>query len=173
MGALAGAATTLCAFTAVEMKVQQEEIEMNGRYKIGCWLHEHAQPGDQVYVESLGYIGYFSDAVMVDWPGLVSPQVVRLKRRVGNMYEMPAVLKTEWVVARGTEVMTLLALPDFRALYTPVAKFNVLENIAKRTLLPGRGWLNFDSGYLVFERRDHRSRTLSSEPRSLGSGATP
>ena len=63
-----------------EMKIQQAEIEMGTRAKVGTWLREHSSAKRTVYLEPLGYIGYFSGLRMHDFPGLVSPEVVRLRR---------------------------------------------------------------------------------------------
>ncbi len=62
---------------AVESRIQQREIEDGNRKQIGLWLREHAKsPHDTVFLESLGYIGYFSQLKMLDFPGLSSPEVV-------------------------------------------------------------------------------------------------
>ena len=54
------------------MKIQQAEIEMGTRAKVGTWLREHSQPGDTVFLEPLGYIGYFSGLRMHDFPAGVA-----------------------------------------------------------------------------------------------------
>ncbi|MCC6415568.1 MAG: hypothetical protein IT582_06640, partial [Opitutaceae bacterium] len=73
-----GAAGALCLLaglvltvgSARQLRAQQRIIEDGNRRLIGEWLHEHAQPGDSVFMEPLGYIGYFSGLKTYDWPGL-------------------------------------------------------------------------------------------------------
>src|SRR5262249_49796981 len=56
----------LFAVSAHAERVWQEEIENNQRITIGRWLKDHGQPTDTVYLEPLGYIGYFSGMRMMD-----------------------------------------------------------------------------------------------------------
>ena len=45
----------------------------------GLWLREHSDPGARIQLEPLGYIGYYSERIMIDEVGLVTPQMVELK----------------------------------------------------------------------------------------------
>jgi hypothetical protein len=45
---------------ARQVAAQQTLIEEGTRRKIGEWLHDQAAPGDTVFMEPLGYIGFFS-----------------------------------------------------------------------------------------------------------------
>src|SRR5262249_48089713 len=62
-------------------RVSQTEVEA-GRTTIGKWLKENARATDSVYLEPLGYVGYFSGLHMDDFPGLVSPKVVGIRRQL-------------------------------------------------------------------------------------------
>jgi hypothetical protein len=54
---------------------------------VGLWLRDHSDPSSTVLLEPLGYIGYFSQRIMIDTVGLVTPEVVELKRqRVDGIY---------------------------------------------------------------------------------------
>ena len=53
------------------MRLQQAIIEDGSRRAVGLWLRQNAGPGDTVFLESLGYIGYFSNLKTYDFPGLV------------------------------------------------------------------------------------------------------
>src|SRR5262249_42390239 len=70
----------LLVVTAYMMKVQQDEIEWGVRAPIGRWLGARTGDTESVYLEAIGYIGYFSRAHIVDYPGLISPQVTRFRR---------------------------------------------------------------------------------------------
>lgn len=169
LGALAAGMATLTVLTTWEMKVQQQEVEMKTRFRIGSWLRTNARPGDRVYVECLGYIGYFSGLHMLDSPGLVSPEVVRLRRRAAlggssgppgdsslaaYHYALPQYLQTEWVVARLDEAELMGTLPYFQEHYAPAVTFSCRERLDRIAFLPGRGFLNYDSRFIIFRRHD-------------------
>jgi hypothetical protein len=47
----------------------------------GFWLRQNSDPDARVQLEPLGYVGYYSERVMIDEVGLVTPQMVKLKRQ--------------------------------------------------------------------------------------------
>jgi hypothetical protein len=47
----------------------------------GLWLRQNSDPAARVQLEPLGYVGYYSERVMIDEVGLVTPQMVNLKRQ--------------------------------------------------------------------------------------------
>ena len=64
-----------CWFTveaARELRAQQTLVENGLRRPIGEWLRANAAPGDTVFMEPLGHIGYFSGLKTYDFPGLSS-----------------------------------------------------------------------------------------------------
>jgi hypothetical protein len=135
--------------TMWQMRVQQEDIELGNRQRIGQWLKEKVFPGERVFVEPLGYIGFFSDARMLDWPGLVSPEVSRLKHARYSMSQIPSLLRPEWVVARPDEEKQMEQVPHFLDNYVQVAIFDAQPSIARRSFLPGRSWLLHDATFVV------------------------
>jgi hypothetical protein len=66
----------LLACVTWEMRVQQRVIEDDGRKIIGEWLRANAAPGDRIFLEPLGYVGYYSHLKAYDYPGLTSREVV-------------------------------------------------------------------------------------------------
>ena len=111
-----------------------------------------AEPGDTVFMECLGYIGYYSGLRTHDWPGLSSPQVVKAAK--ANGYQWAATLaeiKPSWVVLRPQEVVLHLggdlSIPDCR--YRLAKVFDATGRIEKLDLY-GKGLLSFDSCFLVF-----------------------
>jgi hypothetical protein len=146
-----------------EQRVQQAEIEVGNRTVLGTWLKEHAKPTDTVYLEPLGYIGYFSGLHMNDFPGLVSPEVVQLRRQLPKddfgakaaRYLVIGQLKPNWVVLRSLEYTNLARLPameQFTKDYTMAQEFNVEDRLRQYRFLPGRKSLQFDAHYGVFKR---------------------
>ena len=141
--------------TAAEMHVQQRLIENGVRRDIGRWLNRTAAPGDSVFLEPLGYIGYYSRLKMYDFPGLSSSEVVRAIH-AGNyrFTEVIATLKPTWLVLRPFEVADS-RLPQNAALrdYELVRTWDVHPQLAAEGFVPGRGWLEHDSEFKVFHRK--------------------
>lgn len=148
---------------SLEERIQQAEIEMGNRAAIGKWLKENASPTETVYLEPLGYIGYFSGLHMNDFPGLVSPEVVRLRRqlpqtrnslRAARLLVIPK-LKPDWVVLRFSEYQMLTQSPmisEFKRQYTFSRDFNVNDKLNQHHFLPGEVSLRYDAGFAVFRR---------------------
>jgi hypothetical protein len=142
----------LFGFTAVQMRIQQEEIETKTRTRIGLWLRDHVRPGERVYLEPLGYIGYFSGARIADWPGLASPEVVRLRREEKcDFGSIVAYLKPEWIVLRGGEFPLMSQSKYFVEHYAPVATFDARPRLQRHRWIPGKSYLESDSNFTIYE----------------------
>jgi hypothetical protein len=121
------------------------------------WLQEHAaSPQDTVFLESLGYIGYFSQLKTYDFPGLSSPEVVAARRKVGDDWaRIVRLLKHSWLVLRPSEIRwiqsndpTLLEKDYFAA-----KVFDVGQALQPYAKLPGMAALGIDQTFVVFHRR--------------------
>jgi hypothetical protein len=152
----------------VEERVQQMEIEQGNRAVVGTWLKDHGKPTDSVYLEPLGYIGYYSGMQMKDFPGLVSPEVVQIRRRlssngesfVSTRYSVILELKPDWVVLRPIEYGNLTKLGMLEAFqkdYMLVKEFSVEDRLRQYRFLPGRRSLEYDANYGVFRRKPSSS----------------
>lgn len=157
-GLLVAGQIAVLAGSAWQMRVQQRLIEEGGRRDIGLWLHAHAAPHDTVFLESLGYIGYYSQLKMYDFPGLSSPEVVAAIHGGARRYvDLIAQLRPTWLVLRPADVVS----PEFTERpvlrdYALVRTWNALPQLDAIRFLPGRGWLEFDSQYLLYRRRAGR-----------------
>ena len=69
-----------------QIRVQQKVCEDGTRVPVGRWLKEHAGPKETIYLECLGYVGFFSEGRMLDYPGLASPEVVKLRKETGGAF---------------------------------------------------------------------------------------
>ncbi len=122
------------------VKIQQEVVENGTRKQVGLWLRDHIKPGDRIYLECLGYIGYFSNGNMLDYPGLSTPEVTDLlvndKDKKLDFLTIIKVLKPEWMAIRYSEFMKFVRIPYFRENYVPAKQFNSLPEIAKYQGLP-------------------------------------
>jgi hypothetical protein len=137
-------------------RVEQHVIENQGRAAVGRWLKAESKPADTVFLEPLGYIGYFSQLKMLDYPGLASPEVSRLVRAGKKDYgTLIAELKPTWVVVRpGEYYFQQLNKGAGLQAYTLVRVFSVRSQIDEVPVLPGRRWLEYDAEYMVFHRRN-------------------
>jgi hypothetical protein len=148
----------LFALTWRQMTIQDRVIEMGHRRAIGEWLAKHVQKRESVYLEPFGYIGYFSGARIVDWPGLVAPEVVRVRResRQRTQGAEPIVhaaseLRPDWMVLRPDEVAAMSGA-EFFAKYALVKTFNANPRLREYECVPGPGWLRFDAHLSVFRK---------------------
>jgi hypothetical protein len=105
---------------AVESKVQS--IENQVRAQAGEYLRANVQPGQSVVSESAGYIGFYGNVKLYDYPGLTSPTSVRALKKLPparrDLSDLIAVLQPDWIVLRPWELDSLRAnFPDVAAHY--------------------------------------------------------
>jgi hypothetical protein len=138
-----------------QAKAQQTYVEDGNRRLIGEWLKAHSKPGDTVFMEPLGYIGYFSGLKTYDWPGMSSREVPEACKLVGsNWQNLILYLEPNWLVLRAdgegdlTRFSPLLAAHS----YDRVKDFDRRPDIEKLDIA-GRNLLLFDSHFVVYHRR--------------------
>jgi hypothetical protein len=162
--ALAGGVTVLLALqvwqfvaVTVQLRAQQQIIEWGVRAPIGRSLKLSARaPTETVFLEPLGYIGFYSNLAMRDTPGLCAPEVVALRRQGREtMAEAVAALQTDWVVLRANDFAGFTAEEKsaFDRDYSLVRVYDVRPQIDAVSWLPGRGFLLYDAYYGVWRRR--------------------
>ncbi|MSU47629.1 MAG: hypothetical protein EXS37_00775 [Opitutus sp.] len=145
----------LLTAAAVQMRAQQAIIENAHRREIGLWLRAQAATGDRVFLEPLGYIGFFSNLKMLDYPGLASPEVVAARRAGHRSHaQIIAALRPEWIVLRPDQVSGIQAeSPALLAeAYRLARTFDTRAAVDALPFMPGRGYLKFDAVYHVFAR---------------------
>ncbi len=151
----------LFACVAWQMRCQQKLIEEDNRTEIGRWLRKTAAPQDTVFLECLGYIGYYSGLKMLDFPGLSSREVVAT-RRAGNRTwpQIITALKPTWLVLRPHEAIDIFAAaPELRPRYRFTRAFDQTFAVDALGAIPGRGYLENDATFIVYRR------TGADEPR--------
>jgi hypothetical protein len=159
----------LFVLTTYQARIQQTEVEMGNRARIGFWLRDHALPGQSVLLEPLGYIGYFSNLKMLDWPGLVAPEVVRLhsEKKAPSMSAIIPDLQPDWVVLRSWEYDQLLkspALDFFQKNYTLVKVFDVTSKLKQYSFIPGKAYVYFDAVFALYKRNDTQMQSDEALP---------
>ncbi len=153
-GALLAGFAWVALFAFEQQRVRQVLIEHGVREQVGRWLKANVQPGERVFLEPLGYIGYFSEARMQDFPGLVSPAVVQARRTYGNTYiAVIDALQPEWVVLRGGELLALEKIEAFRNTYEPVHRVRARDGISGYADFPGSKFIFADGLFVVMRRK--------------------
>lgn len=161
VGLVLGSAT-MTAFMARQAWLETRIVADHVRGAAGRWLHEHAaSSGETVFLEPLGYIGYFSGLRMLDYPGLAAPEVVAARRRAASHsypFCWPALirdLKPDWLVLRPVEEKIVserdpvLLTRD----YERVRTFDASPEIGRLQFVPIRSFLVFDGTFSIFRRR--------------------
>ncbi len=78
------------------------------RKPLGLWLKDHSAADATVAMEAIGYQGYFSERRVIDFAGLISPEVVDLYRRTGSnaqvLYSIMTTDEPDYIVLREFEV---------------------------------------------------------------------
>jgi len=151
---------TIFGMVTYQMRVQQAVIETRVRMPVGLWLKEHVKPGETVYVECLGYLGYFSNCHMLDFPGLASPTVAKANRDhdwgkdkpTERMVMLIPELKPDWLALRLLEFHTARSrnvLDGYQVRKTFDATEELSENYPD---LPGLGYLFNDAKFVILQR---------------------
>ena len=142
---------------ARQMRMHQQLVEHGLRKPIGLWLREHAKsPADTVMLEPLGYIGYYSQLKMLDYPGLGSMEMVQTRKALGFEKQNQAcrILKPDWLVLRPMEQSgRFVDAEEIKQNYELVQLFDASEKIKSIRWLPGRPYLQYDQTFGVFKRK--------------------
>lgn len=136
---------------AYQMRVQQQLIETTNRKSIGLWLNENAKSGSTVYLECLGYIGFYSNMKMYDFPGLSSKEVVEARKTLksNDLNKLVPYLKPDYLVLRPVDQINT----SLKEQYVQVKRFDVSSLVDSYPFLPGRGYLQFDQTFTVYKRK--------------------
>jgi hypothetical protein len=127
------ASASLFAYGCVAYARQARAAEINereNRYTIGRWLREQAKSGDRIYLEGPGIIGYYAQRKMLDYPGLIAPEVVSSLRRGPYDMATPVVtLRPEWLVLRPDEMREALRTAEARETYRAMKVFDTRREL--------------------------------------------
>ena len=116
----------MAAFRTQDTQVFRHELALKA---IGLWLRENTPEQATVLLEPLGYIGYYSDRHMFDEVGLVTPQIVALKRKQLAAPAYIEALTPDYYLIHCDDVLRWFKDQEdetafFRRNYTHVATFN-------------------------------------------------
>ncbi|HWA27705.1 MAG TPA: hypothetical protein VG734_18760 [Lacunisphaera sp.] len=156
---IAGGVAQAVMFAAVstELREQQRLIEWGLRAPLGRDLaRAAASPKDTVFLEPLGYIGYFSGLSMRDTPGLCAPEVIAI-RKAGHVQQAAIIaeLRPDWAVLRAGDFLGFSPAErsEFERHYRLWAQYDVREEVKAVSWFPGRDFAMFDAYFLVWRQR--------------------
>jgi hypothetical protein len=97
---------SICISFSLWFSLQQAQLNGNFQYyvfdsslkQLGLWLDKNTPPPSTVILEPLGYAGFFSNRHLIDEVGLVSPQVVALKKQGYSTLDLITTLKPDYAV---------------------------------------------------------------------------
>jgi hypothetical protein len=155
VGSLFACELSSFAFAAWQARAQQTIIEHDVRTDLGKWLSSNSQPPDTVFLEPLGYIGFYSQLHMLDFPGLSAPAVVKARQEVGDDFlRIIDTVQPTWVVLRPADwTQRGFETSTFLQRYRPMRVWNASRELGAVRFLPGRGLLEHDSVFIVFRKR--------------------
>jgi hypothetical protein len=140
---------------ARQMAALQTHIDTGNRKVIGEWLAAHSAPGDRVFLEPLGYIGFFSGLKTYDWPGLSSREVVEAHAKLGSQWSLIIDhLGPDWIVLRPREVAEINRQHPIllTAIYEKTRDFDVSRDV-EQLKIHGRPLLEMDARFTTYHRK--------------------
>jgi hypothetical protein len=137
----------------LEARIQQ--IEDQVRQPLGEYLGRVAKVGDTIVAEPSGYFGYWTNATLLDDPGLTSKRVTDA---LGDDPPDPTIaglvniFRPDWLALRPGELaLVQAAYPDVAREYEPVREFSVSEADSPLDRW-GLSLVNFDRDFIVLRR---------------------
>jgi hypothetical protein len=136
-----------------QLRVHQVIVEEQTRTPLGRWLRANVAERETIFLEPIGYIGYYSQRRILDWPGLVSPAVVAARRaHQGSLWATVAQLQPDWLVLRPSEAAGFRGQPGLAARYQAVVEVDNVARLQPYRELPGYAFLSSDARFIVFRR---------------------
>ncbi|MEY4273952.1 MAG: hypothetical protein RL638_900 [Bacteroidota bacterium] len=134
---------------------QQNIIEFGNRKQIGLWLNKNKGAHDTIFMECLGYIGFYSGLKTFDFPGMSSPEMVatRKKLRTNEYGRLIQELQPTWVIIRSIEKNNINnQVPNLlEKKYRLVKIFDKRLDIAHAKIKYGQPYLDFDAVFYLFK----------------------
>jgi hypothetical protein len=93
--------------------------------QLGFWLDKNTPTSSTVFLEPLGYVGFYANRHMIDEVGLVSPQVVALKKLGYSTFTLITSFDPDYAVLHCDDA--LRASDAFLARYSEVIEFNPMD----------------------------------------------
>jgi hypothetical protein len=138
------------------IRAQQRIIEFGNRKEIGIWLNQNKGKDDTIFMECLGYIGFYSELKTYDYPGMSSPEMVATRKKLQtNQYGyLINELKPTWISIRPIEVTNInKQVPELLTKqYKLVKIFDRRIDVAHAKIKFGQPYLDFDALFYLYKR---------------------
>lgn len=137
------------------------EAKIGAYERAGRWLFEHTPSDALVGVTEVGVMGYHAQRPMVDFLGLLEPDVAEALAR-GDLYWALLYYQPDYLALTGVSPLYAYDLrtdPWFQAAYVPVESFD-----------DARFW---GSPVTIYQRRVDRTPLISADAAGLPEGAIP
>ncbi len=138
------------------IRAQQRIIEFGNRKEIGLWLNKHKNAHDTIFMECLGYIGFYSELKTFDFPGMSSPEMVATRKKLKtNQYGfLIQELKPTWISIRPIEIENInKQVPNLLSKqYHLVKIFDKRLDVAHAKIKYGQPYLDFDAVFYLYKR---------------------
>jgi hypothetical protein len=126
-------AISICIFFSLWFSFQQAQLNRNFQFyvfdsslkQLGLWLDKNTPPQSTVILEPLGYAGFFSNRHLIDEVGLVSPQVVALKKQGYSTLDLITTLNPDYAVLHCDDAFQ--RANTFLESYSHLVEFNPLK----------------------------------------------
>lgn len=117
---------------------------------MGLWLKNNAAPNSVIMLEPLGYVGYYSEQIMLDEVGLVTPAVVELKRQRIQAENYASIFKPDYVIVHCDDTLRIPPVSDAGPNYSLAIKFDPMNSVEAIHGEPALPWL---SCYEIWEKQ--------------------
>ncbi len=159
--AIAGVAAAIALAYAIHIPFSypieertQHGIEDQVRDQVGRYLGEVTEVGETMTSEPAGYVGYYTNATLLDYPGLTSRTATETMSDQPRFADDPSaplriteLLRPDWLILRPAEWAGLQQLnPEVAAEYTLAREF---KTTGVSTEQGGLEYFNIDTDFLV------------------------
>ena len=126
---------------AARVKDRQTYRHEQSLKAIGVWLKNNAAPNSIIMLEPLGYVGYYSEQIMLDEVGLVTPAVVELKRQHIQAENYASIFKPDYIIVHCDDTLRIPPVSDAGPNYYLAIKFDPMKSIEPKHNEPALPWL--------------------------------
>jgi hypothetical protein len=131
----------------------QSKVENRVRRPVGEWLSQNVEPRQTVVSESAGYVGWYGNFDLYDYPGLTSETSAAALRKAlpgeASISYLVNATQPDWIVLRPFELAQLEALyPKQAANYSVVKSFTTDAQLRYGPV----SFVSLDKSFLVLRR---------------------
>lgn len=76
----------------------QDYVYEGSLQQMGQWIHNNTSANSTIFLEPLGYVGYYAERHMLDEVGLITPIIVPLKRARLDSFQIAMLMNPDYVI---------------------------------------------------------------------------